>query len=110
MAINETVFHSLLMGHCLNRDKESVDATLEVTLNSYYNFLTVCGNWFIKKPINVGGGGRQALASLQLEPAAARPGSFSQRYGSEDLDSYRNVTDSEHWLPGKCSHCTVLKL
>jgi hypothetical protein len=30
MAINETVFHSLLMGHCLNRDKESVDATLEV--------------------------------------------------------------------------------
>jgi hypothetical protein len=31
MAINETVFHSLLMGHCLNRDKESVDATLEVT-------------------------------------------------------------------------------
>ena len=30
MAINENVFHSLLMGHCINRDKESVMETLQV--------------------------------------------------------------------------------
>ena len=30
MAINENVFHALLMGHCINRDKESVRETLQV--------------------------------------------------------------------------------
>ncbi len=46
MAINENVFHSLLMGHCINRDKESVMETLQVSfllLNSKFLFLAF---WF----------------------------------------------------------------
>merc|ERR1719431_1604253 len=34
MAINEAVFLSLLRGHCVNNDSESVDAILKVMVNS----------------------------------------------------------------------------
>jgi len=34
MAINDSVFHSLLRGHCINNDQESVDATLDIMKSS----------------------------------------------------------------------------
>ena len=34
MAINEAVFHSLLIAHCANKDTEAVASTLEILTNT----------------------------------------------------------------------------